>query len=285
MKLVRTAAELRRLLPPQKPATLVPTMGGLHDGHLALARRAVEWGDAVVVSIYVNPLQFGADEDFADYPRRLQDDCDKLSGIADIVYAPHDAEMYPEKQNIGISLPPLADELCGASRPGFFQGVAVVVCKLLNQVRPTRAVFGAKDYQQLVIIRQMTRQLNMPVDIVAHPTVRAADGLALSSRNEYLTTDERRRAPALYATIRRAVADLTDGNDDFAAVCSAGRQGVNAAGMKCDYFVVRNAADLGAPAAKQCLVVLAAAYLGNARLIDNAEVGVSFLNPQPHKIQ
>lgn len=265
---------MRRLLPPQR-STLVATMGGLHEGHLALARRAAQWNDPVVVSIYVNPLQFGAGEDFSDYPRRLRDDMAKLTGIADIIYAPDDAEIYPEKQTVGISLPPLADELCGKSRPGFFQGVAVVVCKLFNQVLPARAVFGAKDYQQLVIVRQMTKQLSLPVEIIAHPTVRAADGLALSSRNEYLTAAERRRAPALYKAIQYAAAELAGGNNDYATVCATGRQAITAAGMECDYFVVRAADTLEAPTAGKRLVVLAAARLGGTRLIDNAEAAAS----------
>lgn len=270
MMLARTASALRRLLPDGEKSTLVATMGGLHDGHLALVRRARAFGDKVVVSVYVNPLQFGVNEDFADYPRRLREDCEKLQGLADIVYAPTDDEMYPQQQTVGISLPPLADELCGKSRPGFFHGVAVVVCKLLNQVRPTRAIFGRKDYQQAVLMRLMTKQLSLPTEIVLHPIVRAADGLALSSRNEYLSATQRRQAAALPTALKRAATNIANGGDDFAAVCSAGAESLTAAGMDCDYFEVRDADDLSPPSGGK-VVILAAATLGRVRLIDNIE--------------
>ena len=266
MLLLRTAAQARAALP--AGAALTPTMGGLHDGHLALARAARQHGKASVVSVYVNPTQFAPHEDFADYPRRLRADCEKLRGIADAVYAPSDQEMYPQAQSVGISLPPLATELCGKTRPHFFFGVALVVCKLFNQLRPRAAIFGEKDYQQLHIIREMTRQLALPVCIVAHPTVREADGLAMSSRNAYLTADERRRAPALFAALTAAGRAVLAGATP-AQVCAQAKKEIAAAGMECEYVEARDADSMGAPVDPKNAVLLAAARLGRARLIDN----------------
>ena len=256
---------------------LVPTMGGLHAGHLALVRHARALAERVVVSIYVNPLQFGANEDYGTYPRRLQEDIAQLEGLADVVYAPADGEMYPQAQVVGIALPPLADMFCGASRPGFFQGVAVVVCKLLNQCRPDVAVFGRKDYQQAVLMKLMCAQLNLGVEIELHPTVRDEDGLALSSRNEYLTAEERKIAPLLYATLQGAAARVQAGGDevDFAKICAEGTAALTAAGFTPDYFAARAAADLGEPQAGEAITLLAAAHLGRARLIDNITVSES----------
>lgn len=251
-------------------SVLVPTMGGLHAGHLSLVRQARRLADTVIVSIYVNPLQFGANEDFSLYPRRLQQDCDRLQGLADIVYAPADSEMYPDTQTVGITLPPLAEQFCGKSRPGFFQGVAVVVCKLFNQCRPDAAIFGRKDYQQAILVRLMTRQLNMGVHIDLQPIVRADDGLALSSRNEYLDADERRRAPRLYAALRQAAAQLQQGERDYDMITAAASAALNADGFQMDYFAIRAAADLGMPPSDGSdLTILAAATLGTTRLIDN----------------
>lgn len=269
MQLLTTAAAVRAAA---AGAALVPTMGGLHEGHLALVRHARALAETVVASIYVNPLQFGANEDFGSYPRCLQEDCGKLQGLADIVYAPSDAEMYPQPQTIGISLPPIADRFCGATRPGFFHGVATVVCKLFNQCRPAIAVFGRKDYQQALLVEMMSRQLNLDVQIALHPTVRAADGLAHSSRNAYLSADERRQAPKLYAALRAAAEKLQQGSDDFDGIAAAAAADIAAAGMECDYAAVRAAADLGAPARGADMVLLAAAQLGRARLIDNIAV-------------
>lgn len=270
MRLLGTAAELRAAVGAARLA-LVPTLGGLHDGHLSLVRHARTLADMVVVSIYVNPLQFGEGEDFADYPRRLSADCEKLRGLADIVYAPDDAEMYAEEQTVKIALPPLADELCGAVRPGFFQGVAIVVCKLFNQTRPHVAIFGRKDYQQACLVRQLTRQLAFPLEIALHPTVREADGLAMSSRNIYLTADERQRAPLLYATLQRTAAAISAGADEQTA-CAAAFAAVEEVGMSCDYFTLRAADSLLPHNRNEEGVLLAAAQLGRARLIDNIEI-------------
>lgn len=271
MQIIRTASELRtaRTAAADKKIVLVPTMGGLHAGHLALARRARDLGDIVIVSIYVNPLQFGADEDYTAYPRDLRQDAALIDGLADIVYAPTDTDMYPHPQTVGISLPPMADTLCGKSRPGFFQGVATVVCKLLNQCRPHTAVFGQKDYQQAILVKLMCAQLNLPTTIFTHPTVRGADGLALSSRNAYLTADQRRRAPALHATLQAAARQLRRGAPPD-EVETTGAARLAQAGLQCDYFAIRAATDLGAaPPPSADRIALAAAHLGRARLIDN----------------
>lgn len=265
---VRTAAAGRR-------TALVPTMGGLHDGHLALVRHAREIAPCVAVSIYVNPLQFGENEDYNTYPRRLQQDTAALHALADIVYAPTDAEMYPQAQEVGIALPPLADTLCGASRPGHFQGMAVVVCKLLNQCRPNVVVFGRKDYQQAMLVRLMCAQLDMGVEVALHPTVREADNLAMSSRNEYLTPQERERAPQLYAALLQAAQQVQAGQMTLAQICAQAQQQLTAANFACEYVVARNAAtlaELDATPAQQDIVLLAAARLGRTRLIDNITV-------------
>jgi len=185
------------------PSLFVPTMGNLHEGHLNLVRLAREHASCVVASIFVNPLQFGPTEDFDKYPRTLEADCAQLQGLADVVFAPSSSEMYPMQQTVFVDPPPIADELCGASRPGHFRGMATVVLKLLNIVQPQVALFGKKDYQQLQIIRQMVAQMNLPVRIVGGETVRAEDGLALSSRNQYLSAEERSKAVFLYQTCKK----------------------------------------------------------------------------------
>lgn len=187
MRQISNIAELREHVGNAATVALVPTMGNLHEGHLDLVRQAKVQGDLVVVSIFVNPLQFGPTEDFDKYPRTLVADCAKLEGLADVVFAPPVSEMYPQQQTIFIETPPIANELCGATRPGHFRGMATVVLKLLNIVQPQVALFGKKDYQQLHIIRQLIAQMNLPVRVIGGETVRAADGLALSSRNQYLT--------------------------------------------------------------------------------------------------
>lgn len=272
MQVIHTAAAVRAAIPPAKTVALVPTMGGLHDGHLALVKHARTLADTVIVSIYVNPLQFAPHEDFATYPRRLQDDCTKLQEWADIVYAPADDEMYPQPQTIGISLPPLAEQFCGASRRGFFHGVAVVVCKLFNQCRPQLAVFGRKDYQQAILMRQMSEQLGMTVDIVMHPTVRAADGLALSSRNEYLTAEQSACAPLLYRTLQQTAQQLQGGARDYDALCDTAMQQLAAAGFTNDYFAIRTSDDLGEPRPDADQTLLAGVWLDKVRLIDNLTV-------------
>lgn len=257
----------------------VPTMGNLHDGHVSLVRQAAARADRVVVSIFVNPLQFGPNEDFASYPRTLEADLRRLDGQgADLVFAPSADEMYPDGPELAtrITVSGLADILCGRSRPGHFTGVATVVNKLLNIVRPDIAVFGRKDYQQLAVIRRMVRDLSMAVEIVGGETVREHDGLAMSSRNQYLSHDERARAPALYAALMAAADSLLRGTaDDIPAVAAAGRDTLAAAGFVPDYFEIRDAATLAEPEAgadPTSLVVLAAAQLGRARLIDNLAV-------------
>ena len=277
MDVVRTVADLRRRLPAGAGAhdgcALVPTMGNLHEGHLDLVRVAKERGGPVAVSIFVNPLQFAPSEDFDRYPRTFEADLEKLGALGvDVVYAPTVGEMYPEPQTVRVVPPPaLTDILEGAVRPGFFTGVATVVAKLFLMVRPAVAVFGKKDYQQLRVVEAMVRQLAMGVEIVGVETARAADGLALSSRNGYLTEPERAEAPALRRMLERASAALRDGEsvggvEADAAGALAGR------GWHVDYVAVRRRSDLAAPQPGDALVIVAAAKLGATRLIDNIEV-------------
>ena len=263
---VREAAALPALLAGARVA-LVPTMGALHEGHLSLVRLARRAADVVVVSIYVNPLQFGTNEDFSEYPRQLAADCAQLSGLADIVFAPED--LYPVPQTVGISLPPLAGELCGRFRPGFFEGVATVVCKLFNCVRPQIAVFGQKDFQQTHLIRLLAAQLNFPVTVMAAPIVREPDGLAMSSRNAYLSAQERQRAVLLPQTLQRAAAAVESGTVP-AAVAAAAAVALTAGGFAVDYVEARDTETLGAAAAGG-IVLLAAARLEKTRLIDNVQ--------------
>lgn len=254
----------------------VPTMGSLHDGHLELVRRARALAPRVVASIFVNPLQFGAGEDLASYPRTLERDAALLEAAGvDLLFAPSVGEMYqrPQAEQTRVEVPGLSDILCGASRPGHFVGVATVVCKLFHMVQPHLALFGEKDFQQVAVIRRMVEDLCMPVAIVGVPTVREPDGLAMSSRNGYLTAAERARAPALYRALQAAGAALAAGGADAEAVAADAAAVIDAAGLRTDYVSVRRASDL-APAgeADLDLVVLAAAYLGRARLIDNLRV-------------
>ena len=253
----------------------VPTMGNLHAGHLALVAEARRLAERVVVSIFVNPLQFGPQEDFAAYPRTLARDQELLAGAGtDLLFAPTVEAVYPrgEAEQTRVEVPGISDILCGASRPGHFVGVATVVCKLFNMVQPDLAVFGEKDFQQLQVIRLMTLDLSLPVAVHGLATVREADGLAMSSRNGYLTAEERARAPALYQTLRRCAERLRQGQDIATVEGQAGEE-IAAAGFGPDYFSVRRAADLALPqAGDRELVVLAAARLGRARLIDNVRV-------------
>ena len=220
MRLIHSAEELRQALAGQTDTAFVPTMGNLHAGHIALVARARQVGGPVIASIFVNPFQFGQGEDFQRYPRTLAEDCAKLEAAGcDLVFAPDVAEMYPEPQTFQV-VPPLADELCGAYRPGHFQGVCTVVLKLLESARPRYAVFGKKDYQQLFLLKSMVRQFNMDIDIVEGETVRAEDGLALSSRNGYLSEADRAEAPRLYAELK-GVAEAIRGGDARIADLSA----------------------------------------------------------------
>lgn len=275
MELIHDPDRLRRALSRGPGAAFVPTMGNLHAGHLALVRQAAQAGRPVVVSIFVNPLQFGAGEDYDCYPRTLEADCALLeeAGV-DIVFAPEAAALYPEPQTFLVQ-PPLADELCGACRPGHFAGVCTVVLKLFNIVQPKLAVFGRKDYQQLFLIQAMVRQFNLPVVILAGETVRATDGLALSSRNAYLSTAERAEAPRLYATLQALRQRIEAGARDLPALEAAARNELEAHGWQVDYVCVRSQRTLLAPAADECaLVALGAARLGKTRLIDNVEANL-----------
>lgn len=273
MQIISTAAELRQRLRGETAIAFVPTMGNLHEGHLDLVRLARQHGRCVVVSIFVNPLQFGPSEDFDKYPRTLEADCEKLRGLADIVFAPSVEEMYPEKQAIYVEPPPIANELCGAFRPGHFRGMATVVLKLLNLVQPHAAIFGKKDYQQLNIVRQMVAQFNLPIAIVGAETARAADGLALSSRNQYLSAAERAAAPLLYRILQDIGARLRAGDKNMEQIQEETVQLLGTQGWKPEYVAIRNQATLAIPAAgEQKLVILAAARLGQTRLIDNLEI-------------
>lgn len=249
----------------------VPTMGNLHDGHIKLVEIACQQADKVVVSIFVNPIQFGPNEDLASYPRTEQQDQDKLiASDADLLFLPTVEEMYPQKLQTNISIKGLSSIHCGASRPGHFDGVAVVVCKLLNMVQPDLLLLGEKDFQQLAVIRQMVADLNIPVEIQGIPTVREADGLAMSSRNGYLSEFERRQAPMLYQTISAVRDAILAGADDFRGIVEQQSQLLQNAGFSIDYFAVCRSTDLlpASPDDTQ-LVILIAAKLGKTRLIDN----------------
>jgi pantoate--beta-alanine ligase len=280
MEVVSTIAELRERLGNEHAVAFVPTMGNLHEGHLDLMRLARKHGDCVVASIFVNPLQFGPHEDFDRYPRTLESDCEKLKGLADVLFAPSVNEMYPANQTVFVEPPPIANELCGASRPGHFRGMATVVLKLFDIVQPQAAVFGKKDYQQLHIIRQMAVQLNLPIRIIGGETVRAADGLALSSRNQYLSAKERVEATALYQTLQGTERAILQGERDFEQLQRQAVESLVARGWRVEYVEVRNQIDLQ-PARllhdlpQQQLVILAAARLGDTRLMDSIEVDIA----------
>jgi pantoate--beta-alanine ligase len=252
---------------------LVPTMGNLHAGHASLLEAARDRASRVVASIFVNPLQFGPAEDFAGYPRTLAEDEALLrEADCDLLFAPSVPELYPDQgsQQTVVSVRGLTDILCGPFRPGHFDGVATVVAKLFGIVTPDLAVFGEKDFQQFMVIRRMTLDLALPVEVIGAPTVRASDGLALSSRNRYLSAEERARAPAIFQALRAAVEALRAGNRDYVALERQGWLALERAGMKPDYFNILEAQDLSNPKAHSAdLVVLAAARLGRARLIDN----------------
>ena len=276
MKIIETIAEMRALRRSAQKIAFVPTMGNLHQGHLSLVEIARRHADIVVVSIFVNRLQFGQGEDFDRYPRTFQADCDKLraAGCA-AVFAPDEHELYPQPQQYFVEPPAIANELCGAHRAGHFRGVTTVVAKLFNIVQPDVAVFGNKDFQQITIIRQMTEQLAMPIEIVGGETGRAADGLALSSRNGYLSEAERAEAPRIYRNLARIKAAVESGRRDFATLETEAVADLHAHGWQVDYVELRNATTLArAHADDKRLVVLAAAKLGKTRLIDNLEFNI-----------
>ena len=265
MKIVRDIATLRAASAALGALAFVPTMGNLHAGHVSLVRLARKSADAVAVSIFVNRLQFSPGEDFDRYPRTFDEDLRLLeSEGVELLFAPDERVLYPRPQTMTVHPGPLGQDLEGRFRPGFFDGVATVVLKLFNAVQPATAVFGKKDYQQLAVVREMVRQLDLPIEIIPGETVREADGLAMSSRNAYLSAAERREAPRLYRLLREVAADQT--------TPQAAMANLAAAGWMPDYVEVRRRADLApAPPGERQHVVLAAARLGGTRLIDNLE--------------
>ena len=283
MNTLHTIAQLRaavsRARQEGKRIGLVPTMGNLHAGHIALVEKALQRTDYVVVSIFVNPMQFGAGEDLDSYPRTLPEDQSKLHEIGThMIFAPNVSEMYPDgmEGHTRVAVPVVSEGLCGSSRPGHFEGVATVVSKLLNIVQPDLAIFGQKDFQQLAVIRKMAHELCMPVQIMGEPTVRAANGLALSSRNGYLSEEQLASAPQLYKTLQQIAAALQSGRRDFASVIEEARVQLVTAGLQPDYLDLRDAHSLQ-PVNDQSqeAVALAAAYLGKTRLIDNLQFTIS----------
>ena len=273
MDVVPKIADLRARLKRAPSVAFVPTMGNLHEGHMQLARAARARGGCVVASIFVNRLQFAPHEDFDSYPRTFEADCAGLADCGvDVVFAPDERELYPEPQGFAVEPPQLGNQLEGEYRPGFFRGVATVVLKLFNIVRPDTAVFGKKDYQQLMIVRGMVRQLNLPIDILACETARAPDGLALSSRNGYLSAAERAEAPRLYQTLQWVKSQILTGMRDFAELEAQARLKLQQNQWNTDYVAVRKQSDLQFPnPTERALVILAAARLGTTRLIDNLE--------------
>jgi pantoate--beta-alanine ligase len=282
MQIIKTIHELRHALHDKIDIAFVPTMGNLHAGHIHLVEVAKLHANCVVVSIFVNPLQFGPSEDLASYPRTLQADCEKLQAAgASIVFTPNVEEMYAqitESKSEGINLnqtmtitpPPIANELCGATRPGHFAGVATVVMKLFNMVQPSVAVFGQKDFQQLFIITQMVKQFNLPIDIIAVETVREPSGLAMSSRNGYLTDAQRATASQLNSALQGIVKSIKNGNKNYGELEQQAKAELNSQGWLADYISIRSSESLlPADGADTKLVVLGAAKLGNTRLIDN----------------
>lgn len=279
MKIVTSIEELRDQLRGQLRTAFVPTMGNLHEGHLSLMRLARQHGDPIVASIFINRLQFGPNDDFDRYPRTLQMDAEKLEKESVyVLFAPTEQELYPEPQEFRVQPPnDLGNMLEGEFRPSFFTGVTTVVLKLMSCVQPRVAVFGKKDYQQLMIVRNMTRQFALPTEIVAAETYRAEDGLALSSRNIYLSQAERAEAPQLFQALYNIAAQLRAGNRDVAHLEAAAMTGLKARGWQPDYIAVRKRSNLQAPDAAELasgvpLLTLAAARLGTTRLIDNLEI-------------
>jgi pantoate--beta-alanine ligase len=274
MKLIHTVAELRDALRADTGVSFVPTMGNLHAGHLSLIEQAAARGRPVVASIFVNRLQFAPHEDFEQYPRTLARDCELLqSAGCDVVFAPSEREFYPQPQEYRLIAPPaVADILEGHFRPGFFVGVCTVVLKLFNIVQPRVAVFGKKDYQQLLVIRGMVEQCALPIEVVGADTVRESTGLAMSSRNGYLSREERVEATHLYDELRKLAAAVRDGERDYVNLESAAAKALVTRGWSPDYIAIRRRTDLGEPNVDSPLVVVAAARLGGTRLIDNIEI-------------
>jgi pantoate--beta-alanine ligase len=280
LNIVTTIAEVREHVRGWRREGLkvafVPTMGNLHAGHVSLIETARRHGERFVASIFVNPMQFGPNEDYAHYPRTPREDEHMLAAAGcSLMFMPDAREIYPNgsERATRIEVPALSRILEGEFRPGHFEGVSTVVAKLFHIVQPDVAVFGEKDFQQLTVIRRMVAELCMPVEVIGAPTVRDRDGVAMSSRNQYLTQAERSLAPRIYASLQAAAQRLRAGDADFASIERAGCTALEAAGLRPDYFAIRRAADLGSPAsAERALVVLAAARMSKARLIDNVQV-------------
>jgi len=274
MEIVHTLRDLRLRLAGEGLVGLVPTMGSLHDGHLALVREASNHASCVVTSIFVNRLQFGPGEDFDRYPRDLEADTKRLASAGcQVVFAPPESEMYPSPQRYHVSPPPLQHDLEGAVRPGHFRGVCTVVLKLFHMVQPQVAVFGKKDYQQWTLLKEMVESLALPIRMIPGETIRAEDGLALSSRNAYLSNDERAEAPQLYLALKRISSAIHAGNmSDHKLVIEQEEQALRQRGWHVDYLTLRSQHALSEPqAAERELVILAAARLGSTRLLDNLE--------------
>jgi pantoate--beta-alanine ligase len=275
MHIHETITSLRAARAKAGRVALVPTMGNLHEGHIALMTQARSHGDQVIATIFVNRLQFRPGEDFEKYPRTFAEDCARLEAAGvEHLFAPGEGEMYPQPQTYHVEPPPeQAGILDGEFRPGHFRGVATVVMKLFQIAQPEAALFGKKDYQQLMVIRNMVREFNLPIEIVGGETVRAADGLALSSRNGYLTSAERAEAPVLFREISAVAAAVRAGERDFTRLEAQAMENLNRRGWLSDYIALRKKSDLQSPSADDSgLVVLAAARLGSTRLIDNLEV-------------
>jgi pantoate--beta-alanine ligase len=286
MKIIHTIRELRTELHSKSSVAFVPTMGNLHAGHIHLVEMAKQHAACVVVSVFVNPLQFGADEDLASYPRTQSADCDKLAQVGvDLVFVPSIAEMYPDfdgvslHQTMIIRPPTIANVLCGVSRPDHFTGVATVVMKLFNIVRPNVAIFGKKDFQQLIIIRELVKQFNMDIELVGVETVREPNGLAMSSRNRYLDFVEKPKAVQLFRVLTDVVSKVHQGKHDYTELEHQAIKQLDSQGWQVDYISIRSALTLlPAVIADQDLVVLGAAKLGKTRLIDNIEFCAKPLN-------
>jgi pantoate--beta-alanine ligase len=280
METIHTVVELRARIARWRQAgervAFVPTMGNLHRGHIHLVEQAHTRASRTVASIFVNPTQFGPKEDFAGYPRTLEADAAQLEAVGlDLLFVPSVPEMYPRPLDeiTQVTVPELSGVLCGASRPTHFRGVATVVSKLFNMVQPDVALFGEKDWQQLLVIRRLVTDLDFPIEIIGIPTVREADGLAMSSRNGYLSAEERRIAPTLYQTLVATAERLRAGERAYEALCNEAKNRLAVAGFRPDYFEIRRADDLQRPVVDDAhLQILAAAWLGRARLIDNLAV-------------
>lgn len=282
MQIIHNIDELREVMRPwrrnEDVVAFVPTMGNLHDGHLSLIDKAKSLGDRVVASIFVNPMQFDRASDYGDYPRTFSEDIAKLEAMGiDLLFAPSVEMIYPEGVDVhtSVSVPGITDILDGEHRPGHFTGVATVVCKLFNMVMPRVAVFGEKDFQQLQVVKHMTRDLNLHVEIVGAPTAREANGLAMSSRNNYLTAEERSQAGLIYQQLSSVADQILAGSRDYAALEQQAMATLAESGFNPEYFTVREGCSMQLPsesATPESLVILTAAFLGKARLIDNLQI-------------